>query len=133
MVLLQCIPIKRPGIAICVKAMAMSDVQLSSDEIDPITPELARANIMQSITATLGDNWDDEDTGWVVIHDSDYYIRLTRNNILMDFQCDLLGEVNIHEQEAIVEQNIGRLLAWMVLGASLALAYLLALLAGVME
>lgn len=101
-----------------------------SDEIEPIAPEIARERIQQAIVDRLGADWDDEDHGWLVVHDTDYLVRLTRRGINLDFHCDLLGEVEVIERPANPVQTSGRLIAWMVLGASLLLAFLLAQLAG---
>lgn len=100
-------------------------------DIDVIDPSLARIAIEQAIHARLGPDWNDEETGWAVIHDGDYLIRLTRGVTNLDFECDLLGEVTIIERPINPLQASGRLIAWMVLISSLFLAFLLANIAGV--
>ena len=100
-------------------------------EIEPIAPADARRAIEAAIAQQLGPNWDDEDTGWAIVHDTDYLVRLTRGRVNLDFHCDLLGAVSVTEREINPVQASGKLIAWMVLIASLALAFLLASLAGV--
>jgi hypothetical protein len=100
-------------------------------EIEPIAPKEARARIRAAVEARLGANWNDEETGWIIVHDADYLLRVHQGRVNLDFQCDLLGEVSIIEREANPLQLSGRLVAWMVLGASLFLTFLLAQLAQV--
>ncbi len=97
-----------------------------------IAPHEARQRILQAIQMHLGDNWDDEDTGWVVVHKGDYLMRLTNGQINLDFQSDLLGEVSIEERAINPLQGSGRMIAWMLLGASLLIALVLARIAGVL-
>ena len=99
-------------------------------EIEPIAPEQARAAIQAAILEHLGPDWADEDHGWLVVHDADYLVRLTRGQVNLDFHCDLLGAVSIIEREMNPLQTSGRLIAWMLLGASLLLALALAWAAG---
>lgn len=101
-----------------------------NDDFEPIPAKAARARIRAAIEQRLGANWNDDDTGWLIVHDTDYLVRLHRGHINLDFQCDLLGEVTITEREANPLQVSGRFIAWMVLGASLFVAFLLAQLAG---
>ena len=100
--------------------------------VDMIPPHEAQQRLQQAIRERLGDDWDDEDTGWMVLHNNDYLIRLTNGKINLDFQCDLLGEVTIEERDINPLQGSGRLIAWMVLGASLLIALVLARIAGVL-
>ena len=95
-------------------------------EIEVIPADQARAAIQAAIVAQLGPDWADEDQGWLKVHDSDYLVRLTRRGINMDFHCDLLGAVSVTEQPANPLQTSGRLIAWMLLGASMLLALALA-------
>lgn len=99
---------------------------------EPIAADAARQRIQQAIVTQLGPDWDDEDTGWMVIHDADYLVRLTDGKRNLDFQCDLLGEVIVEERELNPLQGSGRLIAWMLLGASLLIAFVLARIAGVL-
>ena len=103
----------------------------SRPDVELIAPAEARRALMAAIVERLGANWDDEDTGWSIVHDTDYLIRLTRGQINLDFQYDLLGVFTVTEREINPLQASGKLIAWMVLIASLALAFLLASLAGV--
>jgi hypothetical protein len=104
-----------------------------NDDFEPIAPKEARARIQTAINAHLGENWNDDDKGWLVIHDTAYLVRLNRGNRDLDFQCDLLGEVAMTERESNPLQVSGKLIAWMVLGASLFVAFLLAQIAGVLR
>lgn len=97
---------------------------------EPIEASEARKRIMEAIEARLGADWDDDDDGWTVIHDGDYYMRLTRGKQNLDFQCDLLGEVTVTARDLNPVQASGRLIAWMILGSSLLLAFVLARITG---
>lgn len=112
----------------------MNDLSpLAPEEREPISPQEARARIDAAIVERLGPDWNDEDEGWFVLHDGDYLVRLTKSSTNLDFQCDLLGQVSVEEKPATIVQTSGRLVAWMVLGFSLLLAWLLARLAGVLS
>lgn len=105
--------------------------QENHKEIEPIAADDARAILEEAIRERLGDDWRDESNPWVVTHDADYLIRISKENTNLNFQVDLMGEVNITETEASLVQSSGRLIAWMLLIASLAVAFLLAEIAGV--
>lgn len=109
-----------------------ADPIAANNAIEPIEPHLARQQIEAAIEARLGPNWQDDDTGWAIIHDTDYLVRLTRGRVNMDFHCDLLGEVTVTERDLNPVQDSGRILAWAILLASLTLALVLARLAGVL-
>lgn len=100
---------------------------------EPITSAQARAAIQAAIVARLGEGWDDERTGWLVVYRSDWLVRLNRGSVNLDFQCDLLGEVTVTEQAANPLQLSGRLVAWMVLGASLLVALTIAYVVGALR
>lgn len=100
-------------------------------EPDIIAAQDARTAIDQAIVDRLGPNWDDEDEGWAIVHETDYLVRLTRGKRNLDFHCDLLGDVTVTEGEINALQDSGRLIAWMVLGASLFVAFVIAQVAGV--
>lgn len=95
--------------------------QPPTGEIEPISPEAARDAIETAIIARLGADWRADDT-WAVLHDGGYLVRLTNGKINLDFQADLLGQVEVSEREISPVQASGRLVAWMVLGASLFVA-----------
>lgn len=101
------------------------------DDFEPIASDIARQRIDEKITETLGEGWDAAGSPWMIVHDGDTYVRLTNRKINLDFQCDLLGEVTVTEQEIHPLQVSGRLVAWSVLLASLFLAFVIASLAGV--
>lgn len=98
--------------------------------IEPIAPEEARARLDAAIHETLGEGWDDEDDGWIVISRHDYMARLTRGRENVDFYVDLLGNVEVKRSPISPAQDVGRLVAWAVLGASLLLALAVARAAG---
>ena len=97
-----------------------------SESIEPIEPEQARAILDQAMRERLGENWQDEDSGWVLVSGHDYMARVTRGHKNVDFYVDLLGGVSIEEKEISPAQSNGRLVAWALLLVSLGLAYLLA-------
>lgn len=96
-----------------------------ADEIDPIAPAQARAALYAAIRERLGDQWDDPETGWVMVTGHDYMARLTRGGRNLDFYVDLLGNVTVEESELSGAQGVGRLMVWMLLGLSLAIALLI--------
>jgi len=100
------------------------------DAIEPIAPEDARARLDAAIHQTLGEGWDDEDDGWIVISQHDYMARLTRGRENIDFYVDLLGNVEVKRSPISPAQDVGRLVAWAVLGASILLALAVARAAG---
>ncbi|MCS6837173.1 MAG: hypothetical protein NZ750_14285 [Anaerolineae bacterium] len=100
---------------------------------EPISSAQARTAIQAAILARLGEGWDDERSGWLVVYRSDWLVRLNRGSINLDFQCDLLGEVTVTERPANPLQLSGRLVAWMVLGASLLVALTIAYVVGALR
>lgn len=93
-----------------------------------VTPEEADAAIQQAIVAHLGDNWRSE---WILVHEGHHIVRLNRGTKNLDFQCDLLGDVEVIEREASPVQLSGRLIAWTVLVSSMLVALTIAKIAGV--
>lgn len=71
-----------------------------------------------------------KENGWLKIYDSNYLVRLHKDKTNLDFQCDLTGHVDIIERAANPIQLGGRLIAWVVLLASITIALALAVLAG---
>lgn len=106
------------------------EVKDMSDEIEPISAEEARAILYDAIRQRLGDNWDDERDGWTLISGHDYMARLTKGRKNMDFYVDLLGNVTVEEKDINPMQEMGRLLAWMLLVASVLVALIIARIAG---
>lgn len=100
-------------------------------DIDLIPPAQARARLVAAVEAHLGKDWAKEDR-WIVVHDSDYLIRLNQGRKNVDFACDLLGEVTITEKEADPVQGSGWLIAGAVLFAWLVVAVVIAKIAGVL-
>ncbi len=99
------------------------------DELDPISPEQARAILDQAMRERLGDHWEDED-GWTLITGHDYMASVTKGSKNIDFYVDLLGNVRVEEREISATQESGRLIAWLILILSLGIAFLLARIAG---
>lgn len=95
------------------------------DDIDPISPVQARAALYAAIRARLGDQWDDPETGWLMVTGHDYMARLTRNGRNLDFYVDLLGKVTVEEGSLSGAQGVGRMMVWILLGLSLAIALLI--------
>lgn len=101
-----------------------------TESIEPIPPEQARAILDSAMRERLGDDWNDEDSGWQWVTGHDYMARVTRGRVNVDFYVDLLGEVSITEGEINPAQDSGRALAWVLLGLSLGIAFLLARIVG---
>lgn len=98
------------------------------DEIEIATPEQQRAAIEAAIVERLGDNWEKE---WLLVHDANDLVRLNKGDINLDFQADLLAEVDIIEREANPLQLSGRLVAFTILGLFLFVALAIASVAGI--
>lgn len=60
--------------------------------------------------------------GWQVLSRSAYDARLTRGTRNLDIRVDLLGDVNVSESGLTPLQDSGRLIAWVLLLASLLVA-----------
>lgn len=101
-----------------------------SEEVEPIPAEQARAILEHAMAERLGAEWRDEDSGWQLVTGHDYMARVTRGRKNVDFYVDLLGEVTVSESEINSAQDSGRMLAWMFLGLSLAIAFLVARIVG---
>jgi hypothetical protein len=97
-----------------------------SDSIEPIPPEQARAILDQAMRERLGDDWEDESSGWQLVTGHDYMARVTRRDKNVDFYVDLLGNVKVEEKQINPAQASGRLVAWVLLLISLGVAYMLA-------
>lgn len=96
-----------------------------SQQEPQIIPALeARQRLQAAIIAHCGQDW--ETNGWLVVHRSDYLMRLTKGEHNVDFACDLLGQVSITETPISPLQASGRVVAWMVLGASILVAFAIA-------
>lgn len=102
------------------------------DKVEPIAPEQARQILEAAVRERLGDNWQDEDSGWAVVTSHAYMARLTRGRTNIDFYVDLLGAVTVEVKEISPVQDSGRLIAWLLLLLSLAIAFLVARIAGLL-
>ena len=101
-----------------------------TDPIEPISGEQARAILEQAIRERLGDDWRDDDSGWTMVTGHDFMARLSRGKLNLDFYVDLLGKVTVEEKALNPAQESGRLIAWMLLLVSLAIAFLIARIVG---
>lgn len=102
--------------------------QQPHDEVEIATPDEQRAAIDVAMLERLGDNWRKE---WIIVHDANDLVRVHQDEINLDFQADLLANVEIIERPANPVQLSGRLVAFMILGSFLLLALVLASIAGV--
>lgn len=98
----------------------------ASGEVEPISAAEARALLETAIRARLGDDWDDDQSGWAVVTRHDYMAQLVRGGHNVTFYVDLLGEVRVEESGITPAQERGRLLAWLFLGGSLLTALAIA-------
>lgn len=103
---------------------------MNNDELEPIPPKEAQQRLEQAIAERLGNDWDSEDSGWLIVDRTAYQARLTRGKVNLDFYVDLLGDVTVEEKETTLAQESGRLIAWLLLGLSFAIAFLIARIAG---
>ena len=103
---------------------------MMSEPIEPIAADAARARLEQAIREHLGDDWQDETGGWLRVTGHDYMARYTRGRVNVDFYVDLLGNVTVETSEITPAQDSGRLVALVLLLASVGLAVMLARVAG---
>jgi hypothetical protein len=103
---------------------------MMTQEIEPIPAEQARQILDNAIQARLGAHWDDEETGWALVSGNDYFARLTKGRVNLDFYVDLLGNVSVEEKEINPAQDYGRLMAWLLLLGSMVVAFIVARLTG---
>lgn len=96
-----------------------SDPDLTKPEVEPIAPEAAARILEQALTPYLADDWR-------VIDRSAYAARLTRGMRNIDIRVGLLGEVDMEESGLTPVQDSGRLMAWVLLLASLLVVLALA-------
>ena len=88
-------------------------------EIEPVSPEAARAALEAAIAPYLAE-------GWTVLVEHDFMARLTQGKHNLDFHVDLLGEVRIEEGDLSPVQDAGRLVAWLLLLVTFLLAITIA-------
>lgn len=98
--------------------------------IEPIPADEARVLLERAIAARLGDDWQDEASGWVRVTGHDYMARLTRGRVNVDFYVDLLGEVTVETSEVNPAQDSGRLVVFLLLLVSIGIAVMIARVAG---
>lgn len=93
---------------------------------EPISPETARAILDQAMNDRLGEDWEDEYSGWLLVTANDYMARVTKRGKNVDFLVDLLGNVTIEEKELSDTQSSGRLIVIILLFLAIGIAYLFA-------
>jgi hypothetical protein len=98
----------------------------SSSAVEPISAEEARLLLETAIRARLGEDWDDDQSGWAVVTRHDYMAQLVREGHNVTFYVDLLGNVTVEEHGITPAQERGRLMAWLFLGGSLLTALAIA-------
>lgn len=108
----------------------MSEPIQEEEEIEPASPEEQRTAIEAAILERLGENWQGE---WIIVHNANDLVRLNKGDINLDFQADLLAEVEIVEREANPVQLSGRTIAWVILAASLGVALTIAAISGLLN
>ena len=96
-----------------------------ANDLDPIPPEQAREILDAAIRERLGDDWEDEEKGWVRVTGHDYMARLTRGRVNLDFYVDILGKVTVEKSENNVAQNSIRLVLFILLALSIVIAFLI--------
>lgn len=96
-----------------------------NQELDPIPSAKAREILEAAIRQRLGDEWDDEETGWTKVTGHDYMARLTRGRVSLDFYVDLLGKVNVEQTTSAPALETGRLLLLIMIGLSIVIAFLI--------
>jgi len=96
------------------------------NDLDPISPKEAQVQLEQAIIDRLGEDWESEDSGWLIVDRTAYQARLTKGKVNLDFYVDLLGDVTIEEKQTTLVQESGRWIAWLLLALSLAIALTIA-------
>ncbi len=106
----------------------MTDLRPESadNEIEPISAAEARALLETAIRARLGEDWDDDQSGWAVVTRHDYMAQLVRDGQNITFYVDLVGNIRTEEQGITPAQERGRLLVWLFLGGSVLVALAIA-------
>jgi uncharacterized membrane protein YjfL (UPF0719 family) len=103
---------------------------VTAPEPEIIPAKQARAAIQAKIVETLGADYERD---WLTIHNADYLVRLNKGAINLDFQCDLLGHVEVIERPVNPLQASGRFIAWTILAASMFIAIFIAIATGVLK
>lgn len=98
----------------------------TGENLEPISAAEARVLLETAIRARLGDDWDDDQSGWAVVTRHDYMAQLVRDGHNVTFYVDLIGNVTVEEHGITPAQERGRLLAWLFLGGSLLTALAIA-------
>ncbi len=99
-------------------------------QIEPIPPEQARLILERAIRERCGDDWRDEDSGWVYVTGHDYMARLSKGRVNVDFYVDLLGNVSVEERAVNPAQESASTVIIVLLLLSVGIAYILARVVG---
>lgn len=102
---------------------AASSAAAETDAVEPIPPHEARAILEAAIARRCGPDWQDEDSGWVLVTGHDYMARLSRGSLNLDFYVDLLGNVTIEEKALSPAQTGGCTVFFVLLLVTLGVAY----------
>lgn len=108
------------------KLQTMQTDNTIDNDLDPISPKEAQTRLEQAIIDRLGEDWESEDSGWLIADRTAYQARLTKGKVNLDFYVDLLGDVTIEEKQTTLVQESGRWIAWLLLALSLAIALTIA-------
>lgn len=103
---------------------------LTQTDVSPIPADEARQRLYAAIRERLGEDWDDEFNGWTVVSGHDYMARVSKGQQTIDFYVELTGDVRVEDRDDLPDISTGRITAWIVLGASLFIAFAIARFAG---
>jgi hypothetical protein len=103
-----------------------------TEQHEIINEHEAKARLDATIRQHLGDDWDDPLQGWTLVSGHNYMARLTNGKRTVDFYVDLLGEVTVEEKATIKTGSSSWMAAWVVLWASVTVAYLIARFSGML-
>ena len=79
--------------------------------------EEAKQRLRAAIMARLGEDWEAEDSGWVLVTHTDYMARLTKGRVNLDFHVHYItGDVTVEQSDLQPSQESGQLFAWIMLG-----------------
>lgn len=98
----------------------------AGNTVEPISAGEARLLLETAIRARLGDDWDDDQSGWAVVTRHDYMAQLVRDRHNITFYVDLIGNISTEEQGITPAQERGHLLAWLFMGGSILAALAIA-------
>jgi hypothetical protein len=89
-----------------------------NNEVEIITPEQASAILQPKLDAL-------EAEGWIVLVQTDYMARLTREDRNLDVRVDLLGNLEMEEKPLSLVQESGQIISIIFLGVLILLVLVL--------